>query len=321
MTKSYKTILGKVLKEKINVRNTEVLQHDGFSDIALVTANNKKFILKSYIEEKNTRIEFRNLSNVNVAAEIKTPKCFGYGENVIVEEYIEGKTFQEIINKNKRKVRRDLFLKTLENLAEIHASFYKVRNPGAVRNIFEEKYARKRIATAIRMIRNEGFDSYQRYAGDVDPSWPKAIGSVNVDKLIKDLCVRSKNFVLGHGDYKPNNIIFDRKGRVHTIDWLGMSKSQPWYDLAYLLVSVPWDKKKKFVDFYLERIKKKGFLTNLSREKAHDLFRSGAIFQQIIRVKSNSHRIKSSKNIHNINEFRAALNGLCEILLLHEKSC
>ena len=61
-------------------------------------------------------------------------------------------------------------------------------------------------------------------------------------------------------------------------------------------------------------MQKKEYLLNISKTKAQKLFKSGVIFQQIIRAKSNSRRIKNKMDTHYINEFKNALDGLVNIL-------
>ncbi len=310
-------IIKHIFGKGTHVTSIKTIRHHGSSRIAVarITHPTATLVLKSYAESKITHREFGNLLNANSIPGVKTPKCFGYHQDTIVEEYLRGKIFQNIINANPRKHLDDLFVRSIENLAEIHSSFSKIKDKKAVRNIFDRKRAEERIEESLRMIREEGFESYEKLVGIINPSWQKALAAVDVEKLVKNLGVTSRNFVLGHGDYKPNNLIFTKDGLIYTLDWLNMSKSQPWYDLAYLLVSVPWKRKEIFVDAYLKNMKKRGFLKNVRGKEAYILFKSGAIFQEIIRARSNSHRMESVKNRHNISQFKAAMDGLCEILL------
>ena len=63
----------------------------------------------------------------------------------------------------------------------------------------------------------------------------------------------------------------------------------------------------------IQKMKEKGKLINTSYTKALDLFKSGIIFQQIIRAKSNSlgrASLKEENSKHHIEEFRRAMDGL-----------
>ena len=104
--------------------------------------------------------------------------------------------------------------------------------------------------------------------------------------------------------------IFTKNSKAYIVDWLGMSKAQPWYDLAYLLLHLKKKDQKNFIDIYLRKMQQKGYFLNIPRNKVEKLFKSGIIYQQIIRAKSNAHRILLYKNNHHSNEFKAALDGL-----------
>jgi len=78
--------------------------------------------------------------------------------------------------------------------------------------------------------------------------------------------------VLGHGDYKPNNLMVVREGSdlvVRPIDWVDMGQATPWYDLAYLLKGQTKDQTKALTKTYVKKVQAAGMLPCLTEAQAH----------------------------------------------------
>ena len=310
------SIIKQILGSRIKVEKLYLLKHSGGSSIKIFTLkdDSTKYLLKSYTEQKYTDKETKNLDNINSIETFNKPQYFGKYKNFFIQEYINGILFQKLVDKLPSDQLRSYYLGAIKNLATIHFSKNHLKDRRLLCRLFEKKSLEKRLNIALAIIQEIGIPSYLRVTDKSNSKWNKFLKKVNISALVNDLSVQGNNYILGHGDYKPNNIIFTRDKKIFTIDWQGMSKAQPWYDLAYLLVHLNKTDKFAYLEYYLHTIKEKGNLLNVSMEKAKNLFRSGIIFQQIVRAKSNGHRIKSKKDKHHISEFEEALNGLVQII-------
>lgn len=291
------------------------LRHHGAGEIYVfsVRGRREKYFIKTYPGEWRVRVEAKNFYNI-APTSIHTPRYFGKHRDYLVEEFVEGKCFQEMLGKLSPVERRGKYRAAIEELVRIHTSGKHLKNKRWLNGVrFGAASFRKRLRLFQKVVADEGFSSYARHAGRVPRAWREAVAKLPVERLVRDLGVRGSNYVVGHGDYKPNNLIFKRGNeRPWVVDWLGMSKAQPWYDLAYLLVHEP--RREEFVRQYLTRMREKGFLRGITERKAEKLFLSGRIFQELQRAKSNAHRIHSSRDSHHISEFRAALDGLSKLV-------
>jgi len=306
-------IIKYILGSKVKVEKLHPLKHHGGGSIKIFTLkdDSTRYLLKSYPEQKYIDKETKNLDNINSIKTFNKPQCFGSYKNFFIQEFIDGVLFKELVDKLPVEQLQNYYLSAVKNLAIIHSSKNYLRDKRKLSKIFEEKSMKKRLNIALATIQGVGLTSYIRVVGKSNTKWDKFLKKVNTSTLISDLSIRGDNYILGHGDYKPNNIIFTKE-KIFIIDWLGMSKAQPWYDLAYLLVHLHKADKFVYLEHYLQSMRENKNLLNVTIEDAKKLFRSGIIFQQIIRAKSNSNRINSHKDQHHISEFNDALDSLVQ---------
>ena len=308
-----KYIIKKILKNQSDIENIHELKHPVYSTIKIfkLKNSNKKYILKSYKDIKHTDKETKNLDNINSAQSFNKPLYFGRYKNHFILEYIEGDLFQNLIE-NKNKKLDDYYFKCLESLSKIHSSKNFLKDKRKLNKQFEENSLEKRLNSALFFIKKVGIPSYKNVDNIPIPKWEKVLNKIDVKDITESLSIK-EYYILGHGDYKPNNIII-KNDEVFIIDWFGMSKATPWYDLAYLLIHLSKREKNKFLKYYINLMHDKNLLLDTSYEKSKKLFRNGIILQQIIRSKSNSDKIKSKNNTHHINEFKKAMEGLLEVV-------
>lgn len=290
------------------------VKHPGKGSIKVfkIKGEDKKYLLKSYPEQKLIEKETKNLDNINPVKAFNKPQYIGKHENFFIQEFIEGKLLQQLIDKFPEEKLHEYYASAVENLSKIHSSRNYLKDKRKLNREFEKNSLRNRLDFILKMIEDTGLESYAKATGKSTLKWNKALRKINISSLVNDLCVEGDNYFLGHGDYKPDNIIFTKDKEVFVIDWISMSKAQPWYDLAYLLVHLNKKDKLTYLEHYLQKMKENKNLLNLSMKKARKLFSSGIIFQQMIRAKSNSHQMNSYKDKHHINEFERAMNGLVQ---------
>ena len=315
----HKAIIKSILGANIEIEKVFILNNFGSGNILVFQLKGKKvkYLLKSYNEQKYIDRETKNLKNINDITIFNKPKYFGKYKNFYIQEYIEGDLFRNLLDSLPDKNLEKYYLSAVKNLVIIHTASDYVKDKRKLNRMFFSAPLRKQLNNFFNKIQNVGFISYKDAVGEINEKWIQAMKKVKIEKLINDLKVEKSDYFLGHGDYKPNNIIFTKDKKIFVIDWLGMSKAQPWYDLAYLLALLDLNKRFQFFEIYFNTMREKGYLLKMTKIKAKKLFKSGIIFQEITRTKSNAHLIekgKTQKELHHIEEFKNALDGLLNIL-------
>ena len=161
----------------------------------------------------------------------------------------------------------------------------------------------------------------RRLAGDLskirchvpagESSLSQALGSINT-KTVADELSKSDQVVIGHGDYKPNNLMVVGEGSdlvVRPIDWVDMGQATPWYDLAYLLSGRPEDQTKALTKTYVERVQAAGVLPSLTEEEAHEGLAWGRVAQLITSTASGVCRDWDKDRERGCNDILAAWDG------------
>lgn len=78
------------------------------------------------------------------------------------------------------------------------------------------------MALFFRSILDFGFPAYEKIAGVRNKKWHRAMRAIPVKDIVKSLDVRGKHYVLGHGDFKPNNWSLPKK------ETCGLSTGSRW---------------------------------------------------------------------------------------------
>ncbi|MCR5216940.1 MAG: phosphotransferase [Lachnospiraceae bacterium] len=141
------------------------------------------------------------------------------GKWAIRREYVEGKTLYELMQEKPKDVD-----KYLEKMVDMQIKIQSKRNP----------------------LLNKLKDKIQRQIQELD-----CINEAQKFDLEAKLQGMPKHNKLCHGDYEPKNIIVDKKGNLHVVDWVHASQGNASADVArtYLLLALD---SKKNADKYLD---------------------------------------------------------------------
>lgn len=141
------------------------------------------------------------------------------GKWAIKREYIEGKTLQEIMDEDPKNI--DTYI---ESLVDLQLKIHQKRNPQL--NKLKDK-----MSKAISDL--ECIDDATKY------------------DLHTKLEGMPKHTKLCHGDFCPENIIVDKDGKMHVVDWVHASQGNASADVArtYLLLAL---KNKKIAEKYMD---------------------------------------------------------------------
>jgi thiamine kinase-like enzyme len=307
--KDLSKVVSKILKTKAKVTKSGVIDHPGDGKLVWLIANKRKYILKHYSTPRHTQLEIKNWENIEQISDFNKPKYFGHAGGYLLISFIEGTLFQDMIDKNGGSKLDSIYYKAVDQLVKVHASLEKIKDQRKLRKRFTEAHLKKTLPKGIREIKAGILKS--PFAQKQKDTWLKSIRKIKQRDLLSAIAV-SENFkILSHGDFKPNNLIVNAKNEIVVIDWIGLSAGTPWYDLAYLLVHAPKNKKAIFMRYYLRELQKANFLGKLHHEEACKLFLQGQIYQELVRAHSNYDKLANNKNQeHHRREFSKALNAL-----------
>lgn len=146
------------------------------------------------------------------------------GKWTITKEYVEGETLEELMKKNPSK--KNDYLKRFVEL-QIQVQAYKAP-------VLEQ--LKSKMQRQINEL--NGIDEGTRY------------------ELLTRLEGMPKHEKLCHGDFRPSNIIVDKEGDLHIIDWVHATKGNASADVArtYLILALS-DKATadKYLDLFCEK--------------------------------------------------------------------
>ncbi len=323
--KQAESILSRILSRTIEVSRLDQLRHPGTGTVCrIAVANGTIYLLKSYPLDLRPSpdsrpfwdTESRNLKCIDPAITINKPRYFGSYQNYFLEEFIAGDLFEDLLNSQKltTEENRVLFRAAIDELVNIHSAASLIRDRRLLRRPFEPAKLLRTLDDARQQIEQDGFPAYAGRGLEHNPHWIKALGQLPVKQVEADLNT-SHSYIIGHGDFKPNNLIVTPARRVAVVDWLGLGKAQPWFDLSYLLNSAPPAERPVHVAYYLEQMENRGLLSGITVSGAQRLLKSGSIYQELVRARSNSRYIGTRADPHHVNEFTAALDGLTRLVL------
>jgi thiamine kinase-like enzyme len=225
--------------------------------------------------------------------------------------FTKGWLFQYLLDHKPNENLLGIFEKSIEQLVLIHSSLNLIKDKRKLRKRFTQQGLTHYLSKAMKNIQ-AGMIDYRKRFGKADPLWNQRLKQINLKVLTKNLSITDETKVLIHGDFKPNNIIFNGE-EVIIIDWLGMMAGTPWYDLAYLTYQLPKQKQIHLVKMYHDQMRTKSYFTNLSKSQFLNSFLLGKTFQQIVRANSNVGKILQNNNAHYVKEFCSALDALVKL--------
>jgi thiamine kinase-like enzyme len=133
-----------------------------------------------------------------------------------------------------------------------------------------------------------GLPTYSELWGEACEQWEKLLTDSLLEKLVNDLRRTPDTSVLGHCDYHGTNLIVTPDEDVYAIDWQYLSRATPWYDLAYSLQLLEPEERPELLSRYLEEMRSRRQLTNVSDARAQTLSRSGIAYLNMIMAMHNS---------------------------------
>ncbi|MBQ8379999.1 MAG: phosphotransferase [Clostridia bacterium] len=203
------------LSEKIAERKTKEVYKDNGKTIKLFVENYSK---ADILNEALNQARVEESTDLYVAKLLEVTKI----ENrwALVSEHIEGTTLDVLMEQNP-----DKFDEYLNKFVEIQQTIHTKQVP--LLNRIKEKYKRK-INEVETLSDNTKYELLQRLEGM---------------KNHTKLC---------HGDFNPSNIIIDKDGGYHIIDWSHATQGNASADVArtYLLFTI--DGKKDVAEKYLD---------------------------------------------------------------------
>jgi thiamine kinase-like enzyme len=314
-----------ILPRPVSVTAVRRLRHPGTGAVTrITTTEGNKYLLKSYPHDLRPSpsslpfwdIESRNLALIDPVSTINKPRYYGVYENYFLMDYISGSLFQDLLDDGRLTLQEQfkLFRLAVEQLVAIHISASMLSDRRMLKRPFQPAKLERGLQASIKRIETVGFPAFERRGFKIDSHWRLALNQFPYEDVISNLNA-ARGYVVGHGDFKPNNLIITPDHRLFVIDWLGLGKAQPWYDLAYLLAYSPERQRLEHAGYYLEQMKNRGYLTGIEAHDAAKLVSLGSIYQELVRARSNERYIGLRKDPHHINEFTAALNGLAQLVL------
>lgn len=191
------------LDKLIADRGTKKVYKDG--DLAIKVFENEAFSKADILNEACNQARVEDLADLHIPRIREVGKIDG--KWAIATEFVEGKTLQELMDKNPKKL--DEYLELFVDL-QIKVHSHTVANL----NSQKEKMQRK--------ISQSALDATARY------------------ELHTRLAALPTHNKVCHGDFNPSNIIIDKKGIPHILDWAHVTAGNASADVArtYLLFSL-----------------------------------------------------------------------------------
>lgn len=124
------------------------------------------------------------------------------------------------------------------------------------------------------------------------PACEGHVREVNTDQIARQLSCQEHR-VLGHGDYKGNNLLVADVGGdsvIRPIDWVDMGKAAPWYDLAHLLHtfrSASEGACREAVGTYLQQVQGHGLVSSVDVDEAFRMLDYGEMARLITSTASH----------------------------------
>ena len=202
------------LENVIAIRSNKKVYRDGEYAIKVFNSDFSKVdVLNEALNQ--ARVETTGLNIPKIVEVAQTEK----GEWLIISEYIEGKTLQQIMNENP------------DQTAELIEQFVKLQIEIS-----------KKKCTLLTKHKDKMINK---------------IESANIDPVVKyELRTRLEGIhrqnQLCHGDFIPSNIIIKDDGSVYILDWAQATQGAPCADAARTYLTFSLNKEFELAELYLE---------------------------------------------------------------------
>jgi thiamine kinase-like enzyme len=284
----------------------EIEDHNGkfWAKVKISICGNLRRIFVKWDKDHNEiKREKDRLKDLNGFREINSPKLYDSTGNFLLTEWIGG----ERIDKEDYKrlllavdhlliIQSTDLLKAKLDLDSPLREEYNVENEftGNLKNI------RKVIESGKLGDRNT--DNWLRQIKVIERGFKSDL--FNAIKKPNE-----QDFVLSHGDYKPDNLLFVPDGnslKCHPVDWIYASKRPRWYDIASFTegCSERQDLEKIYWKKYYDNLPQ-----SVSKDQSENLYCQHRILATL-RVASANSELKDGQKI----EFSRCLNSLDSLL-------
>ena len=208
------------LKTEIAKRATKTVYKDNDKTIKLFVENYSKADILN---------EALNQARVEEGTDLNIPKLEEVtkinGRWALVSEYIEGKSLEDLMNENPKKIDEYLNL-----FVDIQLEILSKQVP--LLNRIKDKFKRKLTNTDL-IDENTKYELLQRLEG------------------------MKNHYRLCHGDFNPSNIIITEDGRHYIIDWAHVTRGNASADCARTFLLFSMQKKAELAEKYLDLFCKK----------------------------------------------------------------
>jgi aminoglycoside phosphotransferase (APT) family kinase protein len=311
-------VLQHILGKPAQITAVRHHQHPGTGVIDIITTSDGVYVLKTYTQERVesrgsaarlAQIEIRNMELIRSATSFAKPHYYGSYQNSYLQDFVSGTLLVRRLGEVAPAERERYQNQSIDTLVAVHTAVGEVSDRRRMRRNFTAASLERMLGKAIARIVEIGIPAYRDKGNTVPKEWVRTLADFPIGRMVSDLAVTDE-YVLGHGDFKGDNLIVGDDGRLWVIDWLGMSKARPWYDLAYLLVDVPLAHKWPFVGRYVELMQQRGYLKGQNQAMTKQLFTSGMIYQELVRARSNALFVRERPDSHHAQQLHAALTSL-----------
>lgn len=208
------------LNNVIAERETKVVYRDNEKTIKLFVENYSK---------ANILNEALNQARVEEGTDLNIPRLIAVENQgnrwALITEYIEGKTLEELIKENPKKIEEYLNI-----FVEIQLEVLSKRVP--LLSQIKDKFKRK-LTEATNIDENTRYELLQRLEG-----------MKNHNKLC-------------HGDFNPSNIIIQENGEYSIIDWAHATQGNASADAARTFLLFSMQGKTEMAEKYLNKFSEK----------------------------------------------------------------
>lgn len=265
----------------------------------------RSLLVKYHQESSEIKREVNKMEALKSFQNINMPKLYGSTEHWLVTEYINGETTD---HQDEEKI-----LLAVDHLVYIQSTDITVLKSDA--SFQKEASIQRELVQFLENVTNTMMHGHEKL-GDVPGTWLENLGEIIRDSnaLVCDITSPSEeSFVLSHGDYKPDNLVFAPTGRnswkCYPVDWVYAAIRPRWYDITSLTEGCVDNE--GLADLYWNRYCEK--TDYIDRIQAERLYCQHKILAAL-RVANANVKLKNSSQIKEFERCLNSLGGLIEKL-------
>jgi aminoglycoside phosphotransferase (APT) family kinase protein len=302
-----------ILGREVRVKARRILQRRrNRRSVAVELADGTCCVLKYDWRAERVAQERSRLGAANLLKGVDTPRLRGATRHFLVQDFIPGEGMDALAKRAEGEARVALFLRAARVLAAIHGT-----PRDALGDLkLPEPCAPERLAARIRRAWHEiearGFARWEAQQGSLPAGWRRAFGETRIEQLVADLGASGDACVLGHGDYQPRHLLRSPDDRIFVVDWIAMSRTTPWIELAHLLRWLTPGERDAVTAAYLEAMQRQGLLREVSPARGAALSASGLLYDHLIAAKQMVRKLGRACRPGHLSTFRAGLDALAE---------